>query len=69
MVDKVHDLAEGLDYGYVLKEAVKQILGRTVDFESFVDSNKVFEIDAKNSETTEKSLRIDMFELKEYYAR
>ena len=66
---EVHGLVLAFDHSFIIQDMIKEILGRTLDVEAYVDSKTLFDVVAKNSNTTEKRLQIDIFALKESYAK
>lgn len=69
MAAELHALILAFDYGFVLREMLKEVLRRDVKLEALIDSKTVFDVVAKDGRTNERRLQIDVHALKESYTR
>lgn len=60
MAAEFHELIEGFDAAYVIKDMIKDILGRKVRIHAYIDSKTVFDIVAQQGNSTERRLLIDV---------
>lgn len=58
----------GFDFEFTFRNMLADILGRNVLLDAFADSKTVFDVIAKNGNTTERRLQIYICSLKESYA-
>lgn len=65
---EIHALVLAYDHAYVIRHTLIEILGRNVKLEAYVDSRSVFDVIAKDGNTTEKRLQIDIYALRQSYA-
>lgn len=65
----LHDLVEGFDADFVIKEMITDILGREAGIDTYVDSNTVLDVISKDRVTTEKVLLIYVHALRQSYKR
>lgn len=63
MADEIQALVLGFDYAYIVKDLAKEIIGRKLKMEALVDSRTVFNVVAKDGQSTEKRLQIDVLAL------
>lgn len=66
---EIHALVLGYDQAYVVRDLVEELLGKEVSLEAYVDSRSVFEVLAKDDNTTEKWLQIDIHALRKSYSK
>lgn len=67
MVAELFALILGFDYALVVRDILEDMTGRVFPIETLVDSKTVFEIVAKQAQTTEKRLKIDAVTLMQSY--
>ena len=67
MAAEVHALILGFDYAYLIQNMLHEILGWTMEIEGITDSKTVFNVVAKEAQTTERRLQIDICTVKESY--
>ena len=67
MAAEVIALVLGYDVAFVVKDLVEEILGREVKLEVMIDSRTVFNVIAKDGQTAEKRLQIDVLALRQSY--
>ena len=65
---ELHAFVLAFDYAYVLKDMITEIIGRELDLIAYIDSKTLFDVVAKDSNTTEKRLQIDIHALRENYS-
>lgn len=69
MESELHALILGFDYSLIVRSIFEDILGRAVSLDSYLDIKTVYDFVAKDGSTTEKIFQIDVFSLRESYAR
>lgn len=69
MTAEVRAFAYAFVHDYLLQEILEGLIGREISLEAFVDSSTLFDAIAKDSETAERWLQIDVFALEESYRR
>lgn len=62
-----YSFADGFEYSYLLRYHLERMVGKSIPFRMFTDSQSLFEIIVKSSTTTEKSLTIDAKDAREAY--
>ena len=67
MAAEIQALVLGFDYAYVIQHLVEEIIGRTIKLEAMIDSKTVFNVVAKDGQTAEKRLQIDVLALRQSY--
>ena len=67
MAAEVMALVLGYDVAFVVKDLVEEILGREIKLEVMIDSRTVFNVIAKDGQTVEKRLQIDVLALRQSY--
>lgn len=67
MVAEVHGLLLGFDQTFALRYMLTEMIDRTVDTFSYVNSRTLFDIVVKDGTTTEKRLLIYIWSLRESY--
>lgn len=65
MAAEVHGLMYGFDSDFIAKDMLEEILGRSVDLDTYVYSRTLFNVIAKDSAILEKRLQIDVFSIRE----
>lgn len=64
---EVHALVLAFDMAYVIQDMLHEILGRKIEIDAYVDSKTLFDVVAKDGNTSEKRLQIDIYALRESY--
>lgn len=67
MAAELFSFVLGFDYAFVVQDLLMDMTGRHFPLEALVDSKTVFDIVAKQSQTTEKRLQIDAMALRQSY--
>ena len=67
MAAELHALTLGFDYAIIIREMLNEILGRMLKIEAMIDSKTVFNVIAKDSQTTERRLQIDALGIRQSY--
>lgn len=65
MAAEVHAFIYAVGIGIVVRDALNELLNRSGDNESFVDSRTLFDVVAKNSNTAKRRCQIDIFALRD----
>lgn len=67
MAAGIQALDLGLDYAFLVKDIVNEILGTSIQLKGIIDSKTVLNVVAKDGKTTERRLHIDVLELHQSY--
>lgn len=67
MAAEVQVLVLGFDYVFLVKDFVKEILGKALESEAFKDSRSVFNAIANNGKAIERHLPIDVSAVRQSY--
>ena len=67
MAAEVHGLVYGFDSAFIEKNIIEELLGTSIPMDVYVDSKTLFNIVAKDGNTAEKRLKIDMWAIRESY--
>ena len=67
MAAEVQALVLGFDFSFVVKDLIEELLGREIKLEAMVDSKTVFDVIARDSQTAERRLQIDVLALRQSY--
>ena len=62
-------LVYGFDNAFIIQHTLKEVLGKIVPIDAFVDSRTTFNCVAKQSGTAEKRLQIDAAAIRQSYDR
>lgn len=68
MASEIHALVLWFDRDISIRHLIQEILVRAVEVQVYVDSKTVFDVIAKDGQTNERSLQIDICALQETYA-
>ena len=69
MAAEIQALVLGFDFAFIVKDLIEEILGREVKLEALVDSKTVFDVIARDAQTSERRLQIDVLALRQSYDR
>lgn len=69
MAAEVHVLVLGFGYAYVIRSFLNELIGQEVSLEAYYDSKTLFNVVAKDGETTERRLQFFVIALHESYER
>lgn len=67
MAAEVQALVLGFDYAFIVKDLIEEIIGRSIRLEALIDSKTVFNVIAKDGQTAERRLQIDVLALRQSY--
>ena len=62
-------LVHGFDQAYVVQDMLRQITGKTIDIDAFIDSQTLFNLVAKHSNPLERRLLIDVNALRQSHRK
>lgn len=60
MEAEIQALSLGLDYKFLIKDLIEEIIGRTLQLEAMIESNIIFNVVSKDGQTAERRLKIDI---------
>lgn len=67
MAAEIQALVLGFDYAFVVKDLIEEILGHHISLDALIDSRTVFNVIAKDAQTAERRLQIDVLALRQSY--
>lgn len=67
MAAEIHALVNVFNNEYITRALLVKMLRHSIDIEAYVHSQKIFNIIAKNNNTSERRLQFDVFALRESY--
>lgn len=67
MAAEIQALVLGFDFAFVIRDMVEELTRRSVPIEAIIDSKTMFNVIARDGQTTERRLQIDIFALRQSY--